>query len=626
MLQLLPSPAEPARFAPLEQAVFLALAAASLLLFLVRFSRVLRTILLAKRDASFQLFPAGRRLRRFFVEVVCQAKVIRERPLPGMAHALVFWAFCVFALVTLNHCLLAFRPGFLQAGSGLGPFYFALAALFALACAVGIAGLFLRRFLLRPPWLGRKPSLESGIIALLIFVLMATYLASCAVASGSSAAHLLWWMHTAALLLFLPLIPRTKHLHLLLSPFSVFFLRGNFAQVPPLAGDEDLGLIDGRDLTRLVSLQTYSCVECGRCMEHCPAANTGKDLNPKSLALGLRDYLNTCGPAAEEPLLGRCISGQAVFECTTCGACQYQCPAGIEHVPVLVGLRRGVVNTGTWKNERGARLFVTLERTGNPLGIGSAERTRFLEQQRLPAFDGSQQYCLWLGCMGSYDPQGRATVVSLARTMDALGISYGVLRTERCTGDAALRLGNDLLFQQLAEANLATLAEYKATRLVSICPHCVHTIQEDWKRFGQPPAIEHHSEFLARHLPQSSAKLSAQKIVFHDPCYLGRYRGVYKEPRAVAACAGTLAEAPRNHGRSFCCGAGGGLAFLGEETGERIGEARARELAATGAQVVATACPFCNSMIGDALKSMGEGAPALADIAELAARALHRQE
>jgi Fe-S oxidoreductase len=260
--------------------------------------------------------------------------------------------------------------------------------------------------------------------------------------------------------------------------------------------------------------------------------------------------------------------------------------------------------------------------------------------------------------MGGYDPKGREIVADLARVMNYLGASYGVLRKEKCTGDPVRRLGNDLLFQQLAEENLKTLAENKVKKIVTICPHCVRTIQEDWKEYGTPPPVEHHSEFLARFaakLPRpvatpamnpgtnvsghdfsradKAANISGplgpagkaanpETIVFHDPCYLGRYRNVYDEPRSVVALAGELVEAPRNHERSFCCGAGGGLAFLGEETGERVSHVRAAELVATGAKTVATACPFCNSMFRDALAEHGDSEPKLLDIAQLTARAL----
>jgi Fe-S oxidoreductase len=622
MTFLLPTLAEPQHFSLAEKLLFAALVLASALLFWRRFGVILDKILKSKKDPGFHLFPIGERIRDFVWEVVLQAKVIRQRPAAGLSHAFVFWAFCAFVLVTLNHGAQVFGFGFLNPAGTIGRFYFWFAAVFALACAVGILALFVRRFLIRPRWLGEKLSWESGFIALLIFVLMVTYLAGFFVAGTGTSIRVLWWLHTLSLLIFLPIIPHTKHLHLLLSPVTVFLSRGSFSRIPPLSGDEDFGLVAGADLTRLVSLQAYSCVECGRCTEHCPAANTGKLLNPKAIVLGLRDYLNHCGPSSEEPLLGKYNSQQAAFQCTTCGACEFQCPVGIEHLPILVGLRRGAVNTGAWQDTYGSKLFLALERGSNALGISPAERDKFIARQELPLFDGTQEYCLWLGCMGSYDPRGREIVADLARVMNFLGTSYGVLRKEKCTGDPVRRLGNDLLFQQLAEENLKNLAQNKVKKIVSICPHCVRTIQEDWKEYGTPPEIEHHSEFLARHADRLPRQPLQDKVAFHDPCYLGRYRNVYDEPRAVAALAGELVEAPRNHERSFCCGAGGGLAFLGEETGDRVSNVRAAELVATGAQTIAAACPFCNSMFRDALAAGGEGAPQLLDIAQIAARGL----
>jgi Fe-S oxidoreductase len=561
-------------------------------------------------------------VREFVWEVLCQAKVIRQRPLAGLAHAFVFWGFCAFALVTLNHFAVGFGIGFLDSAGWFGRFYADFAALFALACAVGILGLFVRRFFIRPKWLGKKLSWESGFIALLIFLLMATYLAAFLVPDAGAAARILWWAHTLTILIFLPIIPHTKHLHLVLAPATVFLSRGGFSLIPPLSGDEDFGLIAGTDLTRLVSLQAYSCVECGRCTEHCPAANTGKLLNPKEIILGLRDYLNDLGPASEEPLLGKYNAQEAVFQCTTCGACEFQCPVGIEHLPILVGLRRGAVNTGSWADGQGTKLFLALERGSNALGMASSERDKFIEKQGLPIFDGSQEYCLWLGCMGGYDPKGREIVADFARVMNFLGASFGVLRKEKCCGDPVRRLGNDLVFQQLAEANLEVFAQSGVKKVVSICPHCVRTLQEDWKEYGTPPAVEHHSEFLARFAGKLPKQAGGETIVFHDPCYLGRYRDVYQQPRTVVGLAGELVEAPRNHERSFCCGAGGGLVFLGEETGERVSRVRAAELISTGATTIGTACPFCNSMFRDALAERGEGAPQLLDIAQLTARGL----
>ena len=464
-------------------------------------------------------------------------------------------------------------------------------------------------------------SIESGVIALLIFTLMITYLA----AFWSGDTKSLWWTHTLALLVFLPLIPHTKHLHLVLSPVAIFFSRGGFSRIPPLSGDQDFGLDTGQDLTRIVALQAYSCVECGRCTEHCPAYNTGKVLNPKEIALGVRGYLNEFAAGSSEPLLGKHLSQEAAFQCTTCGACEFQCPAGIEHLPIIVGLRRGAVNTGKWEDPYGTKLFLALERSGNALGFSVSERDKFVEKQQFPIFDGTQEYCLWLGCMGAYDPHGREIITSFANIMTHLGATFGILKKEKCTGDPARRLGNDLVFEQLATQNLEALAQAKVAKIVSICPHCVRTISTDWKEFGAAPEIEHHSEFIARHIDRLPPASSAGTIVYHDPCYLSRYRGTIDEPRAVLARSGELVEAERSRERSFCCGAGGGLAFLGEETGERVSHQRGRELAATGASVVGTACPFCNTMLRDALPAVSEAPPQLLDIAQIVAASLPRE-
>jgi len=603
-----------------ETALFLALLAASLSGFWLRFRKVWRTVLHSKKDPEFSLQPVGRRVRDFVFEVLLQAKVIRQRPLPGLAHAFVFWGFCAFALVTINHFAEGVGLHLISRDGFFGRIYFTVAAIFGVLVAVSIAGLAFRRLVIRPKWLGPL-SLESGFIALLIFLLMVTYLGT--FFPGGEHSRGLWWAHTLTLLVFMPLIPHTKHLHLVLSPLTIFLKRDAFSKIPPLVGDDDFGLDTGKDITELVSLQAYTCVECGRCTEHCPANNTGKILNPKEIALGVRGYLNEFGPSSETPLLGKYLSQEAAFQCTTCGACEFQCPVGVQHLPIIIGLRRGAVNTGKWEDDYGTKLFLNLERNGNSLGFSSSERDKFVQKQELPIFDGSQEYCLWLGCMGAYDPQGREIIAALAQVMRRLNVTFGVLRKEKCTGDPARRLGNDLAFGQLAENNLETLQQNKVRKIVSICPHCVRTIGTDWKEFGQAPPIEHHSEFLARHLDKLPAKTgNGENIVYHDPCYLGRYRGVYDEPRSVISQFGTVLDPPRSRERSFCCGAGGGLAFLGEEKGKRVSAERAEELVATGASVVGAACPFCNTMFRDALAAVSKTPPKLLDIAQIVAQAL----
>jgi Fe-S oxidoreductase len=602
-----------------ETAIFLVLLAASVYGFWFRFRKVWRGVLASKQDPDFSLKPLARRVRDFTWEVLLQGKVIWQRPLPGLAHAFVFWGFCAFALVTINHFAQALHLDLLSRHGFFGGFYFYLAAVFGVLVAVSIAALAFRRFVIRPKWLGPL-SYESGIIALLIFMLMITYLGTFLPRGEES--RPLWWAHTLALVVFMPLIPHTKHLHLVLSPVTIFLKRPAFSKIPPLVGDEDFGLDTGKDITRLVSLQAYSCVECGRCTQHCPAANTGKVLDPKKIALGVRGYLNEFGPGGEQSLLGTYISQEAAFQCTTCGACEFQCPVGIQHLPIIIGLRRGAVNTGKWEDDYGTKLFLNLERNGNALGFSSTERDKFIQKQELPIFDGTQEYCLWLGCMGAYDPQGREIIASFAQVMRHLNASFGVLRKERCTGDPARRLGNDLAFGQLAENNLETLKQSKVKKIVSICPHCVRTIGTDWREYGEAPPIEHHSEFLARHVGQLPQRANGQTIVYHDPCYLGRYRNIYDEPREVIGRFGKVIDPPRARERSFCCGAGGGLAFLGEEKGQRVSVTRATELVATGADVVGAACPFCNTMFRDALSGISKTPPKLLDIAQIAAAAL----
>jgi Fe-S oxidoreductase len=609
-----------------ERAVLLVLLLASLGLFLWRFRKVLAAIQHARPTPDFEISPLGPRMRAFLWEVMLQGKVIEQRPLPGLAHAFVYWGFLAFALITVNHLLTPFGLKFLTLDSGFGSFYFYFVAVWAVAVAVSILGLFLRRFVVRPKWLGAV-SPESGFIALLIFTLMVSYLLGMVAGDESVAGQTIWWIHTASLLIFMPLIPHTKHLHLVLSPVTVFLKRQGFSRVPPLSGDEDFGLDTGKDITRIDALQAFSCVECGRCTEHCPAYNTGKVLNPKEIILGMRGYLNELGPSNEQPLLAKHISEEAAFQCTTCGGCEFQCPVGIQHLPMIIGLRRGAVNTGKWEDEYGTKLFLNLERNGNAMGFAASERQKFIEKNTLPIFDGSQEYCLWLGCMGAYDPQGREIVLALSRVLRHAGVTFGVLKKEKCTGDPARRLGNDLAFSQVAETNIETIRSAGVKKMVSICPHCVRTISTDWREAGATFDIIHHSELLAR-LPATAGSGAAsgssarQQVVFHDPCYLGRYRDKYEEPRNVIERAADVIEPRRTRERSFCCGAGGGQMFLGEEKGKRVNVERVEELVATGAPVIGTACPFCQTMFRDALGAVTQSPPKLLDIAQIAAASL----
>ena len=427
-------------------ALFLVLLAASLCGFWLRFRKVWRTVLLSKKDPDFSIHPVARRVRDFVWEVLLQGKVIRERPLPGLAHAFVFWGFCAFALVSSTTSPRAWLriplPRWL-----VRQLLLRLSRRFsAVLVAVSIAGLFIRRFVVRPKWLGASCPGESGLIALLIFLLMVTYLGTF-LPGGERKRNHCGGPIRSTLLVFLPLIPHTKHLHLVLSPLTVFLKRDGFSEIPPLVGDDDFGLDTGKDITQLVSLQAYTCVECGRCTEHCPAYNTGKVLNPKEIVLGLRGYLNEFGPiSAKTPLLGKYLSQEAAFQCTTCGACEFQCPVGMQHLPIIIGLRRGAVNTGKWEDDYGTKLFLNLERNGNSLGF-IVQRARQVHPEArvadLRRHAGILPVAGLHGRLRSAGPRDRRIV----RASDAAPRHhFRRARKEKCTGDPARRLGNDLAF------------------------------------------------------------------------------------------------------------------------------------------------------------------------------------
>jgi Fe-S oxidoreductase len=611
-----------------QKILLLALLTASIILFWRRMGRVLFRILQAKGESNFKVRDLGHRCWLFFWEVLCQARVIAGRPLPGLAHAFLLWGFCAFLLAEIDHFATPFDSSFIAWQSAAGLFYFWFVFLFALCCTVSLAGLAVRRYIVKSEWLD-PISWETNLTLALIFIVMMTLLPRWWITDESMAGRALWWTHTLALLVLIPLVPRAKNLHILLSPIALFLKREGFSRIPPLNHAADPGLAAGRNITRLTALQAYACMECGRCTEQCPAYNTGKELDPRLIALGLNYYLDEYGPRSSAPILEVAVSAKAVFECTTCGACETHCPAGIQHLSMIVGLRRGAVNTGSWKDDNGAKLFRNLRDNGNAMGFAEAERGRLIGGQGWPIFDGSQEYCLWLGCMGAYDPRGRAVIESFVKIMRHLGTTFGVLNKEYCTGDPARRLGNDALTDELADVNLKLLRHYGARKIVSICPHCVRTMAEDWyqlrpkrpaeERLPVDATIEHHSEFLARHAALLPSEDTGQQVAFHDPCYLGRYRKVYEDPRQVIARTATLVEPARTRERSFCCGAGGGLVFLGEESGQRMNEERARELVATGAGIIATACPFCSAMFSDA-KPGGSSAAEFLDIAQIVAR------
>ena len=568
----------------------------------------------------------GRRSIRFFREVILQEKIIRERPLAGTMHALVFWGFMAFGLVTMDH----FAIGFGRSLVGHGKFANGLwwfAALFAVLVLVGILELSWRRFIQKPKALG-KFSPGSFMVACLIITLMVTHLIAPSFEVGSLGQKVNWWLHALAILAFLFLIPHSKHLHLVLGPFTTFFKDFELAAIKPLDFEnEEFGAETMKDLSKHTALGAFSCVECGRCQDHCPAFNTDKLLNPKQLMLDLKKAYLT---KPDAKISGEAVDPSIFWQCTTCGACTFQCPVGIDQVVPILETRRGLVAAGEFPQEMRA-LFENLERSGNPWGYPKEDADKFLDEKKIPsAKKGGVLF--WMGCMGRYDEKYRKTTESFVEFLNASGKNWGVLRDETCTGDSARRAGNEFLFQQLAEQNIEKINEAEPSMIVSTCPHCIRTMSE-YKDMGLKKDVKvvHHTEMISNMMANGDVEVEGKKgddVVYHDPCYLSRYSEAVEEPRDIIEKSGhAIKEPERTKTNSFCCGAGGAMLFAEETQGTRINRERTDELLKTGAKTVAVGCPFCSMMVKDAVTDKGQQDEVVVkDVAELAVERLKQKQ
>jgi len=616
----------------LQALLFVLVAAGAGFLFWQELSRRLAAV--RRAAGPWPVDGAERRWLRTLREVLLQSKILRHRPLPGLAHALVFWAFLAFALETLNHFSQAFwAPGVLPRAGLFHDLFQGLVALFAWAAAGGIVYLAFRRFVLRPAPLGRKLSWESGLVALFILTLMLTYLAKhhgC-VEPGTAAAQANWWLHTLTLLAFLVLIPRPKHLHLVLGPFAVWFRNETPGELAPLDFErEETGVQALAQLGKPVALAAFACVECGRCLEHCPAASTGKALDPKQLVLDLRaGFLDDPDKPAVES--GQ-IQAEWLWQCTTCGACAEQCPTGNDQPLTILELRRGLTSEGEFPDTL-RTLFDNLERSGNPWRYGAQDATAFIEGAGIPWHSG-HKVLYWMGCMARYDEAYRKVALDFVKVLRAAGVDFGVLRKEKCTGDAARRAGNEMAFQELAMENAAAINEAAPELIVTTCPHCLRTLEE-YKtlaadvRLADVPIV-HHSAYIRRLVDEGRRRLDparagAAQAVYHDACYLSRYGGdeLVDAPREALRAGGLRLREAELHGRrSFCCGAGGAQLFMEETAGTRVNHARTDQLLATGAETVCTSCPFCRTMVADGVRDKGRDEVRVLDVAPVVAAAL----
>jgi len=565
-----------------------------------------RVQLIAAAPATISIENPAARASRFIVDVLLQARTIRERPLAGLMHALVFWGFVAFGLYTTTEFLRGLgivdltHTGWFRA-------YRLLLTPFAIGVLAGILFLLVRRTILRPVGLGTKVSVESVVIALFIATLMITFLLTFRLDEASPAGRVNWWVHAVVILVFMALIPASKHLHLVLSPVTVFLKSPELGNLPNLDFEkEQVGLETVKDLGSKSVLDAFTCVECGRCQVNCPAWGAGKELNPKAIILQTQEALLA---GQRERKLGEVYSEKVLWQCTTCGACENQCPVGIEHLPILIGSRRGLVSNGDAPDYLGA-MYNNLERRSNIWGLGYDQRTKFIQSAGLEIFDAAKHDVLvWLGCAGSFDADFQKSLRSLFSILRTKDVKFGVLAKERCNGDPAKRTGNEYMYQELANGNIDDLKAAAPKTILTSCPHCVKTIGDDYRKFGYQVDIVHSSVYVEQLLRSAAAASGSRDVVtYHDPCYLGRYGGKVDEPRALLERFGAdIKEPQRNRDNPYCCGAGGGLLFADkeEEPGSRISDVRFKQLQATGANTVVTACPFCSIMLKGAQASAG---------------------
>ncbi len=599
--------------------------------------------------------------------------VFRLRPIPSILHGFIGWGFIGFLLINLNDVLYGYFGWRWVDSTGLfGDFYRLLADVLNVLILVGIVAMAARRFILRPETLRARESTlllpearsgisrDSAIVAGFIFLHNTARLLgeSFYVAEHGpdawqpviSAVSRLWvgmspealltgervafWFSLGAVVAFLPYFPYSKHIHLFFAPIN-FALKPQRKSIGQLGyinledeSIEQFGAAKISDLGYEQIVDAYACIMCFRCQEVCPAYNTGKILSPAALEINKRYNFNL-GGGADRPLLDL-IPEEAVWACTACGACVDICPVGNEPMRDILEIRRNLSMMESAFPKQLETALRGMERNMNPWNISQSERMKWAQGLNVPTIEQNPEpeILWWVGCAPATDARAQKTAQAFAKILNAAGVNFAVLgRNEQCTGDAARRAGREDIFFGLASANVEILNEVAPKRIVTTCPHCLHTLKNEYPAFGGNYAVIHHTQLINELVGAGKITLNAEgdslKVTFHDPCYLGRHNGEFDAPRNNLKQAGVLTvEMPRHAAKSFCCGAGGAQFWKEEEPGAaKVNATRYAEAKATGASAVAVGCPFCLTMMTDASKT--DNAPLeVKDVAEIVAERL----
>ncbi|MEW5800244.1 MAG: (Fe-S)-binding protein [Bacteroidota bacterium] len=667
---------------PINQIAFALFFVASISFFTFSGKKLLATLRLGKSEDRFDNIP--KRLKNVLTIALLQTKLLRE-PLAGTLHVLIFWGFITLSVVVVESIIegLVGHFSFSFLGSAYSVITFSQ-EIFCLLVMLGVIGSLWRRFITKVKRLqvDAHGSKDAALILTWIFLIVSFTLLqnSTRISLGAYQAGMqypissflssffeysrttyiaekfFWWAHIGLVLAFLNYLPYSKHLHVLTSIPNVFFasLKPKGALKPINLQDETLttfGTVDVEDLTWKQLLDGYTCTECGRCESVCPANLTGKPLSPRKIIVDTRrrtsekspmmiaGQLESNQPVAANTLLDNYITEDELWSCTTCMACVNECPVMIEHVDEIVDMRRALVLNESRFPPEVKTVFDNLERNFTPWGFSHSTRADWAEGLNIPKMaeiDDAKNVdvLFWVGCAGAYDARYKKVSVAFSKLMQQAGIRFAILGTEeKCNGDAARRMGNEYLAQTMMVENIETLNKYNVKKIVTTCPHCFHSLKKEYPQFGGNFDVVHHTDFLNQLVEEGKIKVqekkkSAETITYHDSCYLARYNDVIDSPRATLEATGAqLVEMPRSKDKGLCCGAGGGRMWMEERIGKRINIERTEEALSTNASTVASACPFCMTMMNDGVKAKEAAEKVqVKDIAEILLEAVEARE